>query len=452
METSRWKRIWTKLRSWKFLAILAIVGLLIAAPFLYRASRLIGLPDIGAPFDVEKFGTIAITDEENAFVEYNQAVPTDDPDDVDEAIEHGWSKAPPAVKQWLEENRESLELMKAGSKKPKALNAQPKEQTYLTMISVTEHRALSRLARLEAARLLDAGDVEGAWEWYRVAFRHSRHVGMYSQGTDRVMGVAYHAFVCENIIEWSADPRVKASLLQRALENVIADYQLTQPPSTTLRIEYFDRLNWIDFVDMEELREFVEIPSPQVLFLKNEPEVTKRIVNLAFANWLSEIDLPRHRKSPVHPGELGLFEPKPGATLPGGLTPAEIEEFYSESPLAEIFVGGGPPFGTTIIREQTRQSQLVLTLATQLFVRENGRLPDSPTELLDEHLRKWPNDPYSSVETPMKFRLDPETGNGIVWSVGPNGVDDGGNVDVGWNDPKFDLGVTIRAPGEKPKP
>ena len=122
-----------------FLAVVILFG-----PFVYRQSRLAGLPDIGDPFDIEKFGTVEITDEENAFVEYNRASLPYAPGGVDEVIEQGWSTATPAIRKWLDDNRDALELLKTGSKKPKALIGQPKDQSYLTMIGVRKHRALSR--------------------------------------------------------------------------------------------------------------------------------------------------------------------------------------------------------------------------------------------------------------------------------------------------------------------
>ena len=105
------------------IGILLVFGLtLLSAPFIYRSSRLAGLPDIGEPFDIEKFGTVEIADDANAFVEYNRASPTDDPVGVDEVIEQGWSAATPAIPKWLDENRDALELLKMGSKKPSLRN------------------------------------------------------------------------------------------------------------------------------------------------------------------------------------------------------------------------------------------------------------------------------------------------------------------------------------------
>jgi hypothetical protein len=451
METFRWQRLLTALYRWKIAILVVFCLTLLSAPFIYRSTRLIGLPDIGEPFDVEMYGTIKITDAENAFIEYDQAAPSDDPADVEDAIRQGWSSATPTIRKWLDDNRGALELMKAGSKKPKALIGQPKDQSYRTMIAIRKNRALSQLARLEAARLQDEGDVAGSWEWYRVAFRHSRHVGMYGATINRSTGMYFHHVTSERIVGWSVDPRIDSPLLRRALENVIFDYQLTQPYSTTLRSQYFDTMNWINYLEQKE--EIADIDphdpvAPWVLFLKNEPEVGKRVIKLTYANWLSQIDLPRHRQSRVRPGDLCLFEPVAGTPLPSEPAPAEIQHIFSNSPVSAYGVGKGPPLRAFITHERTRQSQLVVALAAQLYFRDKERFPRVTAEFLDGYLSEWPIDPQSDDGKPMHYRFDPAIGEVTVWSVGPNGINDGGNIDVRWNDEHFDHGVTIHVPRE----
>ncbi len=207
-------------------------------------------------------------------------------------------------------------------------------------------------------------------------------------------------------------------------------------------------MNWINKFAMDD---YIDIDAPDpivrgVLFLKNEPEVGKRVIKLTYANWLSQVDLPRSQQSRRWPGQLGLFEPVAGAPLPGGLSPAEIEHFFSKSPVAAYRVGRGPRIDTVTTDERIRQSQLVVALTGQLYFRDNRRFPNASAEFLDGYLNKWPIDPYNRDETPMHYRFDVETGEATVWSVGPNGINDGGNVETKWNDARFDLGVTIRAP------
>ena len=46
---------------------------MIAVPLLWWSIQLVGLPDIGEPFDVAAFRSFRIPDDRNAFVLYRQA-------------------------------------------------------------------------------------------------------------------------------------------------------------------------------------------------------------------------------------------------------------------------------------------------------------------------------------------------------------------------------------------
>ena len=280
--------------------IVAVAGLLI-----YRSSRLIGIPDIGEPFDLTQFGTITIDDAENAFADYDLVEPTRAPFDIDDVIENGWAHVTPEVSAWLSANRASLHSLQQGAAKPFACRGQPKDESWSTMISVTKHRALSRLALLEAARLTDQGDLNAAWSFYRAALRHSRHIGMYGAATDRLVSVALHATVSQRIVKWATDTRVDVSMLRQALRDISETYAMTAPASVTLRSEYFytmntlqDKLVWLRESEVGGIS----------LFLTHEPTLGQRIIKVAYANWLSQADLPRYQQKPPCPGMMQLVD------------------------------------------------------------------------------------------------------------------------------------------------
>lgn len=361
----------------------------------------------------------------------------------------------PAIRKWLDDNQQALRLLNVGSKKPKALIEQPKDYSFLSRIEIAKHQALSRLALLQATRLRHTEDVSGAWKWYRIAFRHSRHTGMYGGNIDRIMGVALHSFVARASIEWASDPRVNTVLLRQAIEDVILDYQLTQPPSTTLRSDYFGSRYWIDNTEMLEGLTGIDASAPVIrgyLFLKNEPEVSSRLIDLTYAKWLSQIDLPKHLQT-RRTGKLQLFEPVAGAPISSEPSPADIEDFFSHSAVASWVIGGmQTQLDRSITRERMFHSQLVVILAVQLFFREHGRFPHSSAEFIDDYLKDWPNDPYIRKETPMHYRLDVPTEEAIVWSDGPNGISHGGQVAELWDETHLDFGATIRPPTESDSP
>ena len=112
------------------------------------------------------------------------------------------------------------------------------------------------------------------------------------------------------ILHWSADPRVDAALLRRALNDVLIADALTPPMSETMKLGYLVYLR-----ELEELRATPgEIPLPggpdgwldkavswagvknQVqrarLMASNDVERSRRVLRLLHANWLAQVDKP----------------------------------------------------------------------------------------------------------------------------------------------------------------
>ena len=79
MNTHCRKRLFLKIIEPKIGIPIVVVLAAINATLVYRESHLNGLPDIGEPFDANRFGTVDISIEDNAFVDYNRASPTEHP-------------------------------------------------------------------------------------------------------------------------------------------------------------------------------------------------------------------------------------------------------------------------------------------------------------------------------------------------------------------------------------
>lgn len=78
------------------------------------------------------------------------------------------------------------------------------------------------------------------------------------------------------------------------------------------------------------------------------------------------------------------------------------------------------------LREQAEMRLLIAELALQAYHLEHGQLPARLTELVPEYLPEVPIDPLSEDSLPLKYRLT-EDGY-LLYSVGHDGVDDGGAV------------------------
>ena len=115
----------------RVLTAAAVLLAMIAVPPLWWSTQLLGLPDIGDPFDVQAFRSSTIPDDRNAFVLYRQAA-----DRLKRLITSGkvqeqaidlhvpWSQADPAVHRWVEDNREAMALFRRGTERPDALDTE----------------------------------------------------------------------------------------------------------------------------------------------------------------------------------------------------------------------------------------------------------------------------------------------------------------------------------------
>ena len=148
---------------------------MLAVPPIWWSIQLVGLPDIGEPFDLAAFRSLAIPDDRNACVLYREAadrlkpLATSSQEQDDKIDPHvRWSQAHPAVRRWVEENLEAMDLYRRGTERPEALDpTSPSDAGSYKL--VRDLYQFKTLALLEASRLEDRGDMGGAWGWYGAA-------------------------------------------------------------------------------------------------------------------------------------------------------------------------------------------------------------------------------------------------------------------------------------------
>ena len=395
-------------------AALATVYVLLVATagvLLWRTSRLAGVPDIGDPFDTRPLRALRVPDDRNAFVLYRQAVGRLQRDpSIERKVLNGPYAYPGGDAQavaYLAANAEALELWRRGTERPEALYIPIDELTFETRLPVLQdHRQLVRLALVEASRLRDAGDLAGAWSWYRAVLRSSRHVGNHGVVVGRLIGIAEYAMATAAIRTWMADPRVDAALLRRALDDVRQANAMTGPDAEPLRVEYITVMK--DLEDPQRLLKlFLEDPSPAEpvdrkvwwhhlpaywrasWFLDAEPERSRRIYRLAYANWLAHCDRP----PALRPAMIGTKE-KPRLLYdvrgPGGLPARELVRLVQSSLLArEALLAYDAVLGA-LDRDRAQRAGLVMALAGRLYESERGRPPESPEALVGTYLDRLP--------------------------------------------------------------
>ena len=311
----------------------AVLVAMIAAPSLWWAAQLTGLPDIGDPFDVEAFRSFTIPDDRNAFVLYRQAADRLKPliassKAQEQAIKLHvpWSQADPAVHRWVEDNREAMALFRQGTERPDArdpdLPSDPDSRKTGPAL-----RSFHELALLEASRLEEQGDMAGAWTWYRAALRATDHVSLRGTVFMRIRAAGRNGLIRRRVSTWAADPRTTPALIRRALDDVVACGVFTPSDPYTIKVGY----PW-DEIELDS----PDNPGRQLLFLRlnanlgslayqldsdqvraladawrfwrREPERGRRVMRLAIANWLAYYDLPPDRRPQPDPEVSGPFE------------------------------------------------------------------------------------------------------------------------------------------------
>ena len=406
--------------------------LVLAGISILRMWSLDDLPDIGDPFDVEQARqAIKIPDADNAFEAYVKAslIPGDAPPELwaersnkDDTLR--WSTAKPASLAYLEKHRRVLEIWRLGSERSDCLPHQPGELSVTTPINfVPESMVLAAMAALEGSRLEDAGKMDEAWDWYRAILRSSRLLGRHGVLVERNFGSYSHELAARRIVHWASDPRVDAPTLRRALDDALAADRLTQPLSEMLKLEYLMIMR-----ELKEMKLFPrDIPLPggkegllenaipawrvpirheiqQIRFrASNEPERSRRVFRLIFANWLSQVDKPAAKRAPFarHAGVLIYDVDQASPPTARAVTPEELGHAIDESLLAKLVLSQD---GTDarehgyaswegnggLARERRRRSALLVKLAAELYRREQGKPAVKAGELLGSCLEELP--------------------------------------------------------------
>lgn len=426
----------SKGKGWRQIKVIVPAVFLLAAAasaFVYRHQRLSGLPDPGDPF--HDFAAASAPDaaaggaDANAYRDYgNAAEQLVEPDSgvmpqVRDSLERGWSAATPALRDWLEQNRPALELWRAGTEKPRCDDPELSTEIGFPPAKLFERLyLLAQAAQLEAARVTDAGKLPDAWNWHLAVFRCSRHWGQNGRLSDRVAATKLHELAVEGICQWSADRRVDAALLDRAVADLREADRMTQPIEPLLRNEYLAAI--AELQNSQYLRRTAASRGvgPIPLYFLHEPEYSRRVLGHVFANWRSELPKPLAERNPIAVKLPRLYAS--GEHLP----PAEQVDLWLRQ---AIFARSGLPAveraDEAILSERARQSCLLVALAAQRAYRRDGKFPESIDELTGGALAELPADPFGPPGAVIRYRRDDGPGRGaVVWSVGADGIDSGG--------------------------
>jgi hypothetical protein len=419
------------------------------------------IPDVGEPFDVKKFSAEWVPYGQNAYIVYWHAAASlvgdyellqrTAPDgNVDweayqaslrDTLDKGWQFANPDVRRYLEANEAALDTWQRGSEFSRASDLRdeagvvhPDDHVFTILSRLTQFwqhaRNFAQLACLKAARLSAGPRPVEAWTWYRGVLRSSAHLSMLTQLSGRLVGFAVYNLAADGTRRWAELPQVTAGDLRRALADVQVANALHPPFSENLKGDYL--------VNTHNLDGCIDLAVPYVgeyLPYIGYRRRAWRALNLVYANLLSEADRPRHGRSAIC-GKLGLFSgDRSRVPSPLVYSDDEIERRFLAFPPDIKMVQSVVPRTATMFDvidiERVNHAELVLDLALQLHLREHHQFPATLGELVrNGYLKSLPADPFGKGE-PFHYRREPNVRDGaVVWSVGEDGVDQHGQVEV----------------------
>jgi hypothetical protein len=414
------------------------------------------VPDVGEPFDFKTFEAFSLLAAENADSQYLLAQPllvklnwnaaaaaqTEATEtSVRQAALVGWSEANADARKWLEANQKALEVWEWGTTQAEAVEVPLNEFACESLLPVSnEGRTFARLALLKASRRTGEGHPADAWRWYLATLRYSRHLGMHGGSIERMVGTEVYRLARHPILNWAARPEVSAADLRHALADVLAVDAMTAPLSRTLKVEYLSVRHSIPRVldNLGKEHSFDAFSTRH----SGRPEKIVRVANLYFANWLANAERPRWERKPMAGKDVGLFEPDPGsAPLPSAdvlkqLLATRLSGLeQSTGPIVDYSLPGMMSLFETVDLDRVNRDAVSVGLALQLYFREHGHFPAALPELVQAgYLKSIPPDPFGKGE-PLHYRLiGKSTDRAIVWSVGPDGVNQAGELPADTSD------------------
>ncbi len=417
-----------------------LIGLLLVAPFVYRGYRIGSVPDIGDPFDADAFGSVVIASDDNAMTHYREAQTlfrkrtSFSPEDDEKAFEFGWTQTSEPIRKWLEDNQPALAQWRKGTERSQAVVIQPKDMRFESTLEVIqETREFARLARLQAERSAHDGDVDAAWGWLLAVVRASRHVEQNGCLIQRLVGIAIHHSAADGINRWAANPKVTPDLLRKALVELHEADQLTPPISVAMKTEYLVLRNTLreakSLTDLTEIGTLGSSTGPSsiqssALYVMGEPELSLKVFQHVFANQLSEIDKPMRDRAPTTVGVFHLYNLPPGTSR--CLPAFDLDEVVHSAPLARLTLPAYQQSDVATQRESVRRAVVPVMLGCQLHRRLHGDWPAKVEDLVPDILTELPQDPLGKSGELLRLKRDGE--ELLIYSVGANGIDDGGNI------------------------
>jgi hypothetical protein len=411
-----------RLRHLHRVMLLSTVSLAVAATALaiWWLTSLSGLPDIGDPFDAAAFRTFSLPDDQNAFTFFRRSWKAVAPTP---SVAY-WSETNPEFRAFVEANRPSVGLIIKGAEQADGISGPvgeplPGESNVGGPPLLASSWGLIGIVLMEGGLHEKTGDMAGAWDCYRAVLRMTVHVRRRERLKDRALVNLWLPTLRKHLATWAADPRTTIHQLRRALEEVGECRPMPEWDAFTLKIEYLDLMRFLDRgvipppeqIEEEGTCRLVEMQLPIRLSLglnqvkrglSREPERSRRVIRLLFANWLAHVKYPAQRKPAARArfhiakqtnGVL-LYQVSPDAPADArALSPQKLASWLVTANDAKLALRNGFLAWPTVRRaEQSSYRELLVLLAGEIYRRDRGEPPPSDEALVGTYLKSLPDD------------------------------------------------------------
>jgi hypothetical protein len=414
------KRLRQLLRVTLVLAICLTVAATASA--IWWLTSLNGLPDIGDPFDVAAIRTFSLPDDQNAFTFFQRAWKAVEPNYFGD-----WSETNPEFRAFVAANRPAVELIIKGAEQVDGISGPvgeplPAENNFVLDYAYPLQASswgLVGMMLMEGGLREGRGDMAGAWDCYRAVLRMTVHVRRRERLKDRARVNLWLPVLQKHLATWAADSRTTIHQLRLALEEVVECRPMPEWDAFTLKIEYLDLMRFLgrrvvpprEQIDEEWTYRLGEMELPVDLMLDlyqvkrglaREPERSRRVIRLLFANWLAHVEHPAQRK-PVararfhiakQTNSVLLYHVGPDAPADArAVSPQEVARWLVTTNDAKLALRSGFLAWPTVRRaEQRSYRELLARLAGEIYRRERGTLPPSDEALVGTYLKSLPDD------------------------------------------------------------
>lgn len=366
---------------------------------------------------------------------------------ISEAMERPWQKEQlPPLEEWVERNKQQLDLLVAASKKSKFWSPSPSllGDRYNGAIAILLPYAQSvrnavRALNLRAMWYLGSGRQKEAWEDLLACFRLARSTAQGPTTVEQLVAIAIDGITCQQTVTLLNSPDLEPKLASQILHEL---KEMGPSSNVVETINSGERIIFADIVlglasQPETLSSLTGIGGPQfdpMALVNINWNYVLREGNRCFDQLVAAARLPtsNERKAAFRGIGEAIDQADSSARNPIRLLSGVISTQARSEILADVLVSLLSPAMLSACRAEERGivTWELTRVAAALAVHraERGEYPEQLTALVPGILPELPLDLY--VGEPFKYERKPDGGY-LLYSVFKNKQDEGGTSFTG---------------------